>query len=374
MCLDSRARALLAVLACGAAAACGRQVPAPVTQPPAASRPAPAASVPTPAAEVRSIPGTTFHGGTISGRITSDDGRPLTSGAVMMAPAQGERPASTATDDVMILPDGSFSFRNVPPGRYQIRARAETGPGGTTLFATFNVLADGRDITNVAMVLLPGAIVAGTLVVDAVRASKPATLSRLRVRAPLSDGSSFGEALTGSVQQGGSYLIRGLMPGSHVLTVEGLQDPWVLKGVTYRGQDVTDSGLDANSRQRFDDVRVTITDVASEVSGVVRDAAGAAVPDATVLIAPLAQQFWTPTSRRFRLLRTDPAGRYRVRGLPAGEYRALASLELDAGETYRPELVKQVRAASTPLSLASLEQRVLDLLLTSTASRRGSSR
>lgn len=310
----------------------------------------------------------------ISGLITSEDGRQLTSGAVIMTPVRGEKLAAAPTEDVMILPDGSFAFSNVPPGRYQIRARGETEPGSTMRFATFNVRADGRDITSVAMVLLPGASVAGTVVVEAVRAPKPASLTRLRVRAPLSDGSSFGDALTGNVLGSGSYFIRGLMPGSHLLTVEGLQDPWVVKGVTYRGQDITDAGLDVDSRQRFDDVWVTITDVASEVSGVVRDGAGAAVPDATVLIVPLSQQFWTRTSRRFRLLRTDPAGRYRVRGLPAGEYRAAATLDLDDSEAYRPDLLKHVSEASTPLSLTSLEQRVLDLPLTSTAARRSSSR
>jgi hypothetical protein len=374
MCLDSRATALLAVLSCGVMAACGGPVPAPVTQPPAASRPVPAGSKPpTAAAGVESAPGAA-SGGTITGLITSEDGRQLTSGAVMMTPVHGEKLAAAPTQDVMILPDGSFSFRNVPPGRYQIRARGETEPGGTTRFATFNVLADGRDLLNVSMVMRPGAIVSGTVIVDAVQAPKPASLSRVRVRAPLSDGSSFGDALTGNVQEGGAYLIRGLMPGPHVLTVEGLQDPWVLKSVTYRGQDITDVGLEADSRQRFDDVRVTLTDVASEVSGAVRDAAGVAVPGATVLIVPLSQQFWTRTSRRFRVLQTDPAGNYRVRGLPAGEYRAIARRELDDSDAYDPDLMKDVRDEGTPLSLTNLERRVLDLPLTPTADRRGSSR
>jgi hypothetical protein len=311
----------------------------------------------------------------ITGLISSEDGRSLRGAAVIMTPLHGEKLAAAPTEEIMIVSDGSFAIRNVPPGRYQIRARGETEPGGTTHFATFTVLADGRDITNVAMVLVPGAIVAGTVLVEAVRAPKPASLTRLRVRAPLSDGSTFGDAVTGHVVQGNSYLLRGLMPGSHLLTVEGLQEPWVVKAVSYRGQDITDVGLDVDSRQRFDDVRVTITDVASDVSGVVRDAGGAAVADATVLIVPLSQQFWTRTNRRFRLLRTDPTGRYRVRGLPAGEYRAVATLELDESEAYRPDLVKDISEASTPLSLTSLEQRVLDLPLTSTAvRRRGSSR
>ena len=156
------------------------------------------------------------------------------------------------------------------------------------------------------------------------------------------------------------------MAGSPHPHGRGIAYPWVVKSVTYRGQDITDAGLDISGRQqRFEDVRVAITDVASEVSGVVRDAAGAAVPDATVLIVPLSEQFWTRTSRRLGVLRTDAGGRYRVRGLPAGEYRAVASLEMDESEAYRPGLLRNFREVGTALSLKNLEERALDLPLTS---------
>lgn len=373
MCLDSRRPALLAILVCGVMAACGGSNPAPVMQPPTAGRPGPADTREAPPPQAAAASGLAAAGSTISGLITSEDGRQLTSAAVMMTPVQGAGVAASATEDVMILPDGSFTFRNVPRGRYQIRARGETEPGGTILFATFNVLADGRDITGIPLVLQPGANVAGTVVVEAVRSAKPMSLARVRVRAPLADGSSFGDALTGSVGERGAYLIRGLMPGSHVLALEGLQDPWIVKTVTHRGQDITDVGLDVGSRQRFDDVRVTVTDVASEVSGVVRDVTGAAAADATVLIVPLSEQFRTRISRRFRMLRTDAGGRYRVRGLPAGEYRAIATLTRQDGDLYPSELVRDLFDASTPLVLAPLQQMVLDLSLTS-PSRRSSSR
>ena len=64
------------------------------------------------------------------------------------------------------------------------------------------------------------------------------------MRAPFSDGSSFGDAPTGEILANGSFIIRGLMSGSHIITVEGLPYPWVLKSVTYRGQDITDTGLE----------------------------------------------------------------------------------------------------------------------------------
>ena len=63
------------------------------------------------------------------------------------------------------------------------------------------------------------------------------------------------------------------------------------------------------------------------------------------------------------MLRTDAGGRYRVRGLPAGEYRAVASLEMDESEAYRPGLLRTSADRRRP-QLKNLEERVLDLPLT----------
>jgi hypothetical protein len=300
--------------------------------------------------------------------IAAEGRRQLLSGAVIMAPIRGEWLNVVPTQDVMILPDGSFAFRNVPAGSYQIRARGQVDPAGSSLFATYRVLVEGRDITTVELILLPGASIGGRLAVEAGRSARPAAIGGLRVRAPFADGSSFGDAVTGVVLADGSFSIGGLMAGTHVLEVEGLQHPWIVKSVTHRGQDITDTGLDVVGRlERFDDVRVAITDLASDVSGTVRDAAGAVVPDATVLIVPMSEHFWKRTSRRLGVLRTDAAGRYRVRGLPAGEYRAVASLEVDETEAYRAGVLRNFRDTGAPLSLGHLEERVFDLPLTSKA-------
>jgi len=195
-------------------------------------------------------------------------------------------------------------------------------------------------------------------------------LAAVRIRAPLADGSPFGDAPTGDVQPGGAYTIRGITAGAHVIAVEGLPFPWLLKSVTHRGQDITDLGFEADRGQQLDDVRVTITDVASEVAGTVRDTNGAPVADAMVVILPVSQQYWTRTSRRLGLQRTDAGGRYRLRGIPPGEYRVLASTELDESEAHQRGLMQALSQVGLPLSLNPLEQRSLDLPVTSVAAAR----
>lgn len=309
----------------------------------------------------------------VSGRLTTPDGRPLVSGALIASPVPGDGLPTIASDDVWILPDGRFEFRNLPPGRYEIRGRGETEPQGTSLFATFQVTIRGRDVKNVELALIQGASVTGRLVVEAVRTPKPVPFSGVRVRAPFADGSSFGDALTGDVGPDGAFSIRGLMAGRHVITVEGLPEPWVLKSVVHRGQDITDTGLDAQSRQAFQDVRVTITDVAGEIAGLVLDGGGAAVGHALVLLVPPSPQYWGPTSRRLRAARTGTAGRYRISGLPPGEYRLVASLDLDETDVAREDVLRAAAAGGAPVRIAGVESRTVDLRLADAAARRPTS-
>lgn len=279
-----------------------------------------------------------------------------------MIPAQDEGPVAAV--DAMIRPDGSFVFSNVPPGTYQIRAMAQTDRGGPPLFALLRIAVRAADMEQVHLTLAPGASVSGKVDVEAEPGAKPPGFSGVRVRAPFTDGSSFGEALTGDVLRDGSFAIRGVMTGPHLFIVEGLPHPWVLKGVMHRGQDITDTGIQADSLRRFDDVRVIITNVASDVSGTVRDRDGRPVAGALVMFVPVPQQFWAPIGRRFGRPRTDAAGQYRVRALPPGNYRVAASLALDDRDAYRPDITRAVGEAGVAMSLEALGTRVLDLPLT----------
>ena len=299
----------------------------------------------------------------VSGLIATGDRKQLVGGAVIMAPVGGEGLPSTPSDDVRIEPGGRFTFRNVPPGWYQIFARAQTEPQGVALFATYRLVVNGRDIDNLDLLLQRGAWVEGTVDYDTQREQRRG-LSGLRVRAPSADGSIFGDALTGDVGPDGRFQIRGVMPGRHYISVEGLPHPWVLKEVRWRGEDITDRALDVDAQQRLEDVRVTVTDVASEVNGTVRDSRGRPVPEALVVIIPEAAQFWTRASRRFSLARTDAAGHYRVRGLPAGDYRAVASVELDESDVHRRDLLQAISEHGQPLTLDAPRVHALDLGLT----------
>lgn len=306
----------------------------------------------------------------VTGTIHTEDRRQLLSGAVVMNALRRDELPPVSSRDVKILPDGSFMFRNVPPGRYEIRARGDVEEQGTALFGTFKVEVLGREISNLDIVLRPGATIEGTLVVEAARTPGLASFAGLRVRAPLRDGSSFGDALTGDVRSDGSFRIRGVMTGAHAITVEGLPYPWTIKSIVSRGQEMADAGFEAGAAQRVGDVRVTITDVASEVTGSVRDASGSPAAGALVLVVPMSEQFWAVTSRRIALVRADEGGRYRVRGLPAGDYRLAASSDLDESEAHLRAVWRGVAESGLPVAIEGANASTLDLSLTPAATLR----
>jgi hypothetical protein len=319
------------------------------------------------------VPGVS-HGAQIRGRVVTADRQQLANGALVMTPEDSDGSASSI--DGNLVPDGSFVFNNVPPGTYLIRALAQIAPNAPSLFALFRVTVRGQDVDGIELVLRPGATISGQIVIaprsgvrdprsgdDTARsASLMAALAGVRVRAPLNDGGSFDDApQTGQPARDGTFAVHGVMGGTHVLVLEGLPIPWCVENVTYRGQDITDTGLQADSGQRLSDVSITVTDRATEVSGTVRDAGGRVVPEARVLFAPVPAGLWPLASRRYARAITDASGHYSVRGLPIGEYKALAALELGDRDMYRRDILRTVREQGVAISLENEQARVVDL-------------
>jgi len=285
----------------------------------------------------------------VSGRVAAHDGRELVSAAILMTSFDGRGAATEAPADPSILPDGRFSFGHVAPGRYRILAQAQTA-GALSLFAQSSIDVQGGDIDDLRLTLQPGAQIEGTVAVDGRSGATPPPFSTLRVRAPSIDGSRLGEA-TGTVQQNGSFALRDVSKGPHQIVVDGLTPPWTLKQVLYRGADVTDRIIELVEKERTHAVRITITDVATVVAGVVEDRRRRPVPNAGVLIFSRTPMFWMPTNRHMRAAYTDPQGRFTVSGLPAGQYVAIASMDAHESDLGRRDRLRRLEPLGTPLQL-----------------------
>lgn len=286
----------------------------------------------------------------VSGQVIPANGRALSNVAVSLTSrADGPPPRPESPS---LFRDGRFAFANVEPGRYQLRVRAQTEGSDATLFAVYALDVAGEEVSGLMLSLQPGARIDGQIVVEGRRGATAPSLPTLRVRAPFTDGTAFGE-VPAPVQSSGAFTVRGLMKGAHQIIVDGPPAPWVIKSVVYRGTDITDRQIELNVAEPVRNVRVTITDESSLVRGVVRTARDEPAADAGVLVFSQVPLFWIPTNRRMRTAHTDAEGRFSVPGLPAGEYVAIAATSADDADLGRPERLREFQAKGVAFRLPS---------------------
>jgi len=286
----------------------------------------------------------------VSGQVVAATGGQLLNLAVSLT-SRDDGPA-VQLESPTLLPDGRFAFANVPPGRYQLRVRAQAEGSAQVLFAAYALDVAGEDMPGIMLTLQPGARLDGEVIVESRRGAPAPALKTLRVLAPFTDGTVFGD-VAGAVQVNGTFTIDGVMKGAHQVIVDGLPSPWVVKSVVLRGSEITDRHLDVNVGERVRDIRVTISDESSIVRGVVRTADDQPAANTSVLVFSQVPLFWIRTNRRTRVARTDADGRFTVEGLPAGEYVAIATASLDEGDLGRPDRLRELQAKGVPFRLAS---------------------
>jgi hypothetical protein len=280
-------------------------------------------------------------------------------------------------------PDGRFTFTSVPPGHYMLFARSvgaspvttsgspQILPAGPIQWATAEIVVDGQDLTNVALSPQPSISIAGRLSFEG---TLPAPeVSGIRVPS-LSTGQTIGTFRLAlpqiQLQPDNRFRIDGIVPGVYKLgamsirPLQGIRTPigpWWLKSIVIDGRDVLDAPLDL--RQGTDDAVATFSDQASEISGVVKDAGGAPVAEAYAVVFGADRATWFFNSRRVAGVRLDAQGRYTIRNLPPGEYRAIATNDLDNFEWFDPAALDRLLPASMPVTITGADRRTLDLTI-----------
>ncbi|HEX7780409.1 MAG TPA: hypothetical protein VF424_14275, partial [Vicinamibacterales bacterium] len=159
-----------------------------------------------------------------------------------------------------------------------------------------------------------------------------------------------------------AFAIEGVMPGRYVIQAGGAErspkSSWMLKAAVLGGRDVLDEPIDLSDEIR--DVRLTVTDRISELSGRVTDAADKPSRDDLVAVFSADKRHWWRGSRRIRLVRPDAKGVYKVRPLPPGAY--IITLLADAiPETELLSKLPGLASTGTRVTIAEGEQKVQDL-------------
>jgi hypothetical protein len=277
----------------------------------------------------------------------------------------------------VIGPDGAFSFEGVPPGEHFLDVRPfPNGPplansAGTQPaedeFASVPISVAGQDITGLLIVTGPGATITGRLVFDG-NSPRPQSPQPLRVFPSPADMSNQSTAMmpmnnaqdNGVVDQSGRFQIRGV--NGQVLFRLGAQG-WNWKSVMLNGVDITDVPFEAKPSANITGLEITMTDQQTSLTGLVNNSRGEPVKDFVVAILPAQLREGAVALRFTRTVRPDQDGRYQLKGLPPGDYVAVAVESLEQGGEWDPGFQQETRPRGKVFRLNEGQSLTLDLSL-----------
>ena len=288
---------------------------------------------------------------------------------------------------------GAFRINNVPPGQYLLVARAtlnsgrEGGPGGrggpagipggrgdmtvqgrgraggppvdqVRLWGTADITVDGRNVSNVVVMLQPGVQVTGRIAFEGSSLQPPADLTRLRVmlQPAVTPGSSpeLNNTANGRVEADGRFTLPSVVPGRYRLTASGAGAGWFVESSSIDGQDAVDFPIEIKGA--VGGAVVTFTDRIAELSGMVTNDQSQPVFDYTIVVYPADARYRIPQSRRIQTTRPATDGRFTFRNLPAGEYCLAPVLDPEPGSWFDPAFLQQLDASALRLSVAEGEK------------------
>ena len=293
--------------------------------------------------------------------MVSENGQPLLGTVVVISPYAGNRPAVARPISVRVTTDGSFEFLNVPPDYYVIRARAQLEPGGGSVFATFQVILQNEDVSNIHMALGPGAQLSGRVGFDATRSMPRADLTQILVSAPAIDGTMSGGEPQGRVEPDGTFRLDSVLVGGRFIRVDSLPETWALEAVYYRGRDITNTPLALEKGERVRDIQLVLTDRITRLTGTVRDENREVLTDHTMVTLPADVMLRPPRGRHVRLAYPDLNSQYQIQGLPAGLYLVAAAEDINESDLYEMEILERVASGAVPVLLRQGETTTLDL-------------
>jgi hypothetical protein len=282
----------------------------------------------------------------VTGRIVHTDGSPTSSGSVtLVAEAALQRGTFGIDYQSRIASDGAYTIANVPPGRYVLRARGDDR--GAPRFASQPLTVGDSDLSDLSIVVTPGASISGRVAFSP-NPSPPDPMD-LRIAAPSLE--QQGGGLLARPDKEGAFTIEAVPPGRHLIRPSGVPPGWMLRSVTVAGRDVTDTPIDVRSGQVVSNVTVAFIDKVSELNGTITTDRGEPVTDYTVLAFTTDRSLWRPQSRHILTARPDQTGRFRMRGLPPGEYYVVVVDPAEQGEWFQPAYLDEHRAGASRVSL-----------------------
>jgi hypothetical protein len=250
--------------------------------------------------------------------------------------------------------DGTFSISGVAPGHYWLDVAAVNRNPAAERGSTAVAVGDD-DVAGVSVVTKPGVRASGTVVFES--AFEQRGMFQLSAKAADRAADSLSGAIVSEpIGEDGQFELLGLR-GQFLL--EPVSQQWSITSLIVDGSEMVDELLDVAGLTAGSDIRVTVTDRQTVLSGAVKDDRAKPLPDHVVVL--LRTDASGAPVKRVRTISTGADGTFRVRGLRAGEYVAGVVENLDPGHHFSPQFQERLRVLGTRFTLGEGEPVMLDL-------------
>jgi hypothetical protein len=269
--------------------------------------------------------------------------------------------------------DGTFVIKNVPPGEYKLIVSGST-QGKLPIMAVAEsaavpIVVTGPDLDNVSLVTSAGWSASGQVIVESGSlANVPrerVTIAGRPLQPEFTPRTGNPNPDSGRVKDDWTFSVSNLFGAVNLRA--NVPDPWTVKAILQNGRDITDQPLEMKSGEELSGIQIVLTDRQTTVIGQLTDDKGATTDDGTIIVFPTEAEKWTENSRFVRSARPDQQGQYQIRGLPAGEYLAVAVEYVQEGMWNDPEFLESIRRYGQRVSLTDGSSQTIALKLVAAA-------
>ncbi len=275
---------------------------------------------------------------TVSGRIVDPQGRSVNRYLLSTSTSIGGDPESAVNTTRAVPESGEFSIP-LAPGDYVLTAR------GAGVMATQPVSVDDSDVSGIQLTLEAGAQIRGRVVFDGTAAHRSDVI--VSAIPPNDELRLAPQMSSATVSSSGTFTLSHLI-GPREIRVARMPLGWTVKSITSGGRSIADVPIDLKTGDDLHDVAIVLTDQYTELSGTVLDDREQPVAAVSVIVFAEDRR---QLSRRAQWVRPDTTGHFVIRGLPPGDYLAVAAAEVDDIRWQTAEYLEPLRSQATLVRL-----------------------
>jgi len=320
--------------------------------------------------------------------VDASTGKPPSSAGVSLVPKQDPGTAgsiiATSTSSATVNynnASGTFEIRNVIPGAYWLRASSSTdlsepvnvNIAGTTRnleelldsmymnssrYAQTPIEVRGNDIEGVELALTAGLSIPMSLRFEGQDLSSVTGLDRIRVNLrPASPGVISNAYQPLAFNAEGTATIGSVSPGEYRIQIGAPSPEMYLKEATFELTDVLNRPWEITS-QTSGTLNIVFSNKGGQIEGSLVDAQSQPVRGSQVILIP---DLGRDRSELYKTATTDQNGRFTLRGIAPGGYRAYAWEAIEANAWYDREVLSQYELQGKPIRIQESSKETVDL-------------